>query len=190
MNHTRDGVCQSLVLPDLDIVLHRKLCKLASQFLRREGFGPSWEAADLVHEAFLRLICRRTSVQLNGSTHVLLLFRRVMRHILVDRARSGEISARSQAVPLDLNLSSEVHAELIALRMGLERLNQLEHRLYQVIEMRIFYGMGTEEIASELSVSSRTVERDWKAGRDWLRQKLYCDPGCQKPTQINNGRTA
>jgi DNA-directed RNA polymerase specialized sigma24 family protein len=38
--------------------------------------------------------------------------------------------------------------------------------------MRLFFDLAIEEIAANLSISSRTVKRDWKAALDWLRREL------------------
>jgi DNA-directed RNA polymerase specialized sigma24 family protein len=42
--------------------------------------------------------------------------------------------------------------------------------------MRLFFDLAIEEIAANLSISSRTVKRDWKAALDWLRRELNKTP--------------
>jgi DNA-directed RNA polymerase specialized sigma24 family protein len=41
-----------------------------------------------------------------------------------------------------------------------------------VVECRFFTGLSEEETAEALGVSTRTVERDWKRARAWLRREL------------------
>jgi RNA polymerase sigma-70 factor (ECF subfamily) len=38
----------------------------------------------------------------------------------------------------------------------------------QVVEMRFFGGLTTEETAGVLGISTRTVERHWQYARAWL----------------------
>jgi RNA polymerase sigma factor (TIGR02999 family) len=163
----------SFALADLDAVLYKRLCNLASGFLKRERREFCWEAADLVHEAFLRMLCSRTKFRFKDANQVFALSTVVMRHILIDWARSAKISQRSWAVSLDLDLHLSSGAgpslEKIALQ---DALNRLESRLRHVIRMRIFYGMQMEEIAAKLSISSRSVGRAWKIAREGLRQEL------------------
>jgi RNA polymerase sigma factor (TIGR02999 family) len=160
-------------LADLDAVLYKRLCNLASGFLKRERREFCWEAADLVHEAFLRMLRSRTKFHFNDANQVFALSAVVMRHILIDWARSAKISQRSGVVSLDLVLHLSSGAgpgpEKIALQ---DALNRLESRLRQVVRMRVFYGMQMEEIAAKLSISSRTVGRAWKMSRECLRQEL------------------
>jgi DNA-directed RNA polymerase specialized sigma24 family protein len=46
----------------------------------------------------------------------------------------------------------------------------------QVVECRFFGGMEEQEIAAALSVSERTVQRDWVRVRAWLYRYFCPDP--------------
>jgi len=48
----------------------------------------------------------------------------------------------------------------------------VNERLRQVVELRFFGGLGQEEIAEMLSVTTRTVERDWLKARLFLLREL------------------
>jgi RNA polymerase sigma factor (TIGR02999 family) len=103
-----------------------------------------------------------------------------MRRILIDHARQhgsakrgggqqrvtlGESLLRSADPELDLT-------ELLNLNEALGRLRELDERQAQVVELRFFGGLTTEEVAEELGVSKRTVEGDWTHGRAWLKRAL------------------
>jgi DNA-directed RNA polymerase specialized sigma24 family protein len=94
--------------------------------------------------------------------------------MLTDRSRSTAIFNRSRRVSLDPDLPARCATKFdgMALRNALERLRGVHTRLYQVVKLHAVYGMGLEEVASKLSVSSRTVDRDWKAAREWLGGEL------------------
>jgi DNA-directed RNA polymerase specialized sigma24 family protein len=40
------------------------------------------------------------------------------------------------------------------------------------VELRFFGGLGVEEIAEVLDVSTATVKRDWRFARAWLLREL------------------
>jgi RNA polymerase sigma factor (sigma-70 family) len=60
----------------------------------------------------------------------------------------------------------------VALDEALGELSQFDARMAQVVEMRFFGGLTEEEIAAALDVSTKTVRRDWRLARSWLRRKL------------------
>jgi RNA polymerase sigma factor (sigma-70 family) len=41
-----------------------------------------------------------------------------------------------------------------------------------VVQFRFFLGMSLEEVGEALNISQKTVERDWKFARAWLRDRL------------------
>ncbi|MCX6626383.1 MAG: ECF-type sigma factor [Candidatus Solibacter sp.] len=63
-------------------------------------------------------------------------------------------------------------AELIALDDALDRLAQFDGRKARVVEMRFFGGLSVEETAAVLKISPRSVMRDWKLARAWLRREI------------------
>jgi RNA polymerase sigma factor (TIGR02999 family) len=101
-----------------------------------------------------------------------------MRHILVDRARKRRADKRGGGVPqisLDKALDiAEAHsADLLMLEEALTRLQSVDERQCQVVEMRFFAGMDEDEIAEVPGVSTRTVGREWRMARAWLYKEVY-----------------
>ena len=66
--------------------------------------------ADLVHEAFLRIAKSRIPVRFQDDGHLVAVATLVMRHILVDQARSQTHPDRSRCVPLDLEFPTAAAA--------------------------------------------------------------------------------
>jgi RNA polymerase sigma factor (sigma-70 family) len=62
--------------------------------------------------------------------------------------------------------------EILALDAALDRLNALDPRLRQIVELRFFAGIPQADIAQFLGVSERTVERDWLKARLVLLEAL------------------
>ena len=71
--------------------------------------------------------------------------------------------------------------ELMALDDALARLERIDPRVSQVVEHHFFGGLTFEEIAALLGVSVKTVQRDWRAARAWLRKEVERDLGVAGP---------
>lgn len=101
-----------------------------------------------------------------------------MRQILIDRARKRNAGKRGggvREISLDraLNIAEAQSGDLLLLEQALTRLEKVDPRQCQVVEMRFFAGMEEQEIAEVLGVSSRTINREWRMARAWLCKELY-----------------
>jgi RNA polymerase sigma-70 factor (ECF subfamily) len=164
-------------------LVYDTLRRLARSQLRRERAGHTLQPTDLVHEAYERL-ADQSRVNWLGRTHFFAVAAQVMRRVLVDHARQKAQQKRGggrqrvtlgnvvAAPGLDLDLE-----ELIALDRALEKLAGLDEREARVVELRYFGGLTTEEIASVLDVSERTVRSDWSFARAWLKEELSLEDG-------------
>jgi RNA polymerase sigma factor (TIGR02999 family) len=154
--------------------VYRRLCLRAKAILRRETADHRLEPADLLHEALLRIDKSHTPVHLQDESHLLALATLVMRRILIDRTREVDLYLRLRRLPLEplMQFSEDPNPEVEPLHDALHNMQSSETRLYYIVQMRFFLGFETAEIAKALSVSSRTVKRDWQAARGWLRREL------------------
>ena len=157
-----------------DHIFYAKLTTLAAKLLQGERGDHTWEAADLVHETFVRIARSRRPIQVHDKGAAIGLAIVIMRHILTDKSRSVAIFNRLRQVSLDPETSAcdGCLPEAVVLRQALERLRIDDMRAYHVVILHAKYGLALEEVATKLSVSSRTVKRDWKAVREWLRGEL------------------
>lgn len=62
--------------------------------------------------------------------------------------------------------------EVIAIDMELKRLAELDKRVAEVVELRVFAGLSEEETAAVMGISATTVAREWKFARTWLFDRL------------------
>jgi len=164
-------------------LVYGELQRLARAHLSRERFGHTLQPTDLVNEAYLKLV-QGPPPGTTGRGHFLAVAARAMRQVLVDHARAWSANKRgggAHRVTLHEHLAvAETEPDrLLALDQALERLDALEPRLRQVVELRYFAGLQDEEIAGVLSVTRRTVQRDWAKARAWLHRAL--DDGQQAP---------
>ena len=75
----------------------------------------------------------------------------------------------------DLNVAGQQDVDIISLDEALTRLAKLDERMHRVVELRVFSGLGMDEIARVLSVSRRTVYDDWSVAKRWLSHQLAGD---------------
>jgi RNA polymerase sigma factor (TIGR02999 family) len=153
-----------------------QLRAIAHRQLQRKRPG-TVTTTGLVHEAFAKL-APHSHAGWNDRTHFLAVASRAMRQILVDYARGQCAQKRGRGwvrVSLDealVRCEADDAALLLALDKALEKLGALEPRLIRVVECRYFAGLTEAETAEVLSVSSRTVQRDWRRARAWLMREL------------------
>ena len=159
----------SEALNALTPLVYEELHRRAHWHMRHENPGHTLQTTALVNEAYLRLVdMRRVSFALAS---------RVIRHVLVDAARSRRslkrgADASPEALDEDLPVSANPPADIIALDDALRTLSTIDARKNQVVELRFFGGLTVEEAAEVLGVSAETVKRDWKLAKAWLRREL------------------
>ena len=156
-------------------LVYDDLRRIARQQLRARS-GQTLDTTALVHELYLKLVDQsRASWQ--DRQHFFAVSDRAMRQILVDHARSRCRQKRgggALVVGLDEpRVGVESSAEhILAIHQALEKLAEHDRRLTQVVELRFFAGFSETETADALSLSTRTVRRDWSRAIGWLRVML------------------
>ena len=158
-------------------LVYDKLRELARRKLAHEPPGHTLQPTALVHEAFLRLLGDRRA-SWNDRRHFYGAAAEAMRRILVERARKYDRikhGAGHERLPLDdyvIELEIGDKDELIDLDLALKVMEQEDRRMYEVVMLRHFGGLGIEEIARSLELSTSTVDREWRCARLWLYERL------------------
>jgi RNA polymerase sigma factor (TIGR02999 family) len=160
-------------------VIYGELRRVAGRYLKRERQNHTLQPTALVHEAWLKLQNERNA-QWQGRTHGLALGAQAMRRLLVDHGRHQKREKRGagvQPIALDdllkANTTGGVPIEdLLTLEDALTRLEAIDARAAQVISLRFFSGMTSQEVAEYMQVSVRTVESDWTHAKAWLKREL------------------
>lgn len=143
----------------------------------RGRHGHTLQATALVHEAFLRL-AGHASDGFSSRGHFLAVVTQAMRQILVDHFRARQRKKRGggdSKVPIedvDPPDPSTPGVDLLGLHQALEKLRALDARLASLAELKVFGGASNEEAAEALTVSLRTVEREWRRAKAWLEREL------------------
>ena len=170
-------------------LVYRELRELAAERFRHEKPGHSLQATALVHEAYLRLVDRDHPQQFNGRGHFFAAAAEAMRRILVERARRRQrvrhgggrqrldldkLDAAQLTLADDGDVTDDVGGaeELLALDAALVRLAAREPRAAEVVKLRYFAGLTTQQAAESLNISLRTANRHWAYAKAWLYQQL------------------
>jgi RNA polymerase sigma factor (TIGR02999 family) len=161
-------------------VVYNELQRLAHFELRKERPDHTLQSAALVNEAYLRLV-GLNAPQWEGRSHFFAIAAQQMRQILVDyarRHRAGKRGGATKTLSLDdsglLEPSKGKDLDVVALDDALKALAQIDVRKAQVVELRFFGGLNSEETAEVLKVSAVTVARDWSTARAWLHREISC----------------
>jgi RNA polymerase sigma factor (sigma-70 family) len=73
-------------------------------------------------------------------------------------------------VPLEECTEVSANAELRELDDALDKLAAVDPKLRRVVEMKIFEGRSSDEMAAMLGCTTRSIERYWNIARGWLRE--------------------
>ncbi len=169
---TGDETAADRLLP----LLYDELRDLAAARLARLPPGLTLTATALVHEAYLRVAGRQPS-GVEGRRHFFFAAARAMRDILVEqgrrkgrrRARAGREQLGQEGIELAIEPPSE---DILTLNDALMRLEEENADGAQLVLLRYFAGLTTDEAADVLGVSASTVDRRWRFVRAWLRREI------------------
>jgi RNA polymerase sigma factor (TIGR02999 family) len=169
------------VLGGIYELVYEQLRQIAAARLRQERQGHTLQPTALVNEAFLKL-SQSPAADVGDRQHFLRVAARAMRQVLVDHARRRDAIKRGEGAKAVTLTGQELAAgesggldteELLALDSALDRLDSVDSRLRQVVELRFFCGLNDTETGEVLGVTRRTVQRDWTRARAWLYGEIY-----------------
>lgn len=156
-------------------LVYAELRRMAGACFRNEQAGQTLEPTALVHEAYLRL-AGADEPDFSGRAHFLGIAARVMRQILVDRARARRAGKRNAAarVPLeeDLILTGQRAALVVSLDDALTEMERRDPEKARILEQRYFGGLTAEESAELLGVPVHRVNRQMRLAQAWLRREI------------------
>jgi RNA polymerase sigma-70 factor (ECF subfamily) len=173
-------------------VVYPELRRIALRCMRSERRGHSLQPTALVNEVYLRLVLQRDRDYKNRS-HFFAVAATLMRLILVDHARRKRAQKRAgERIRVELTdfvAVSEEHLDiLLEIDAALHRLAQWDPRQCKIVELRFFAGLTEDEVAEVLGVAPRTVKRDWKVAKAWLRGELERSPSQEANLNSHPGR--
>jgi RNA polymerase sigma factor (TIGR02999 family) len=153
--------------------VYERLKAMAGKQLARNS-GDSINTTALVHELYVRMVASAAP----GPSNPAQFFdyaAKAMRHIVIDRARARTREKRggSELVRVELRTESASLADITAERAleiddALRQLEVKAPRAARIVELHFFAGLPLDQIAEQLNISTRTVNREWRFARAFL----------------------
>lgn len=133
--------------------------------------GSTLSPTMLVNEAWIKLA---GGVRASDRAHFFRIAAQAMRQIWIDRIRSRE--AESERIRLYAGRDAEGSAaspeqwmELLDWERAMRELAQTDPELAELVDLHVFTGLELDEIAELRGCSLRTVQRQWRSARAFLR---------------------
>jgi RNA polymerase sigma factor (TIGR02999 family) len=157
-------------------VVYEQLHQLARTRMAHLPPGQTLQPTALVHEAYLRLT-DKSDLPWQSRQHFFFAAARAMRDILVEQARRKAGPVRGggrQRQELDEACTViEPPAEnVLAVHEALEELEKQDPLKAQIVLLRYFSGLTTDETAEVLGLAASTLDRKWRYVRAWLLKRL------------------
>ena len=157
-------------------LVYDELRLVAAFYLRRERSDHTLQPTALVNEVYLRLFDQRR-VGWQNRAQFFGVAAQMMRRILVSHARSRHAAKRGgsdQRITLqdELAVTDQRDVNLLALDDALSKLETIDPEKSKLVELRFFSGLTVPETAEVMSISPRTVDRQWQTAKAWLYREI------------------
>lgn len=168
-------------------LVYEQLRKAAQISMQSERTGHTLTATALVHEAYLKLAGPR-EVAWASRGHFYAAAAEAMRQILLDHAKGrmrlkrggggggpgGAVGRRQVVADFEdvAALSQREPEEIVRFDELVRRLEAESPDGAAIVRLRFFAGLGVEQTAQVLGLSTSTVDRRWAFARAWLFQRL------------------
>jgi RNA polymerase sigma factor (TIGR02999 family) len=164
-------------------LLYVDLERMARRERHRVSAAETLCTTALINEAYLKL---RRSALFRDRQHFLCCAALAMRQVLVNyallgRCRKRGAGARHLSLENSANVAVDIVREEVAgedvldVHEALQRLEQFDPRMAQVVTCRFFAGYDELETAEALAISERTVRREWLQAKAWLHWQLKAE---------------
>jgi RNA polymerase sigma factor (sigma-70 family) len=155
---------------------YREHCGALSAFVRRRVSSDA-EAADIVHEAYSRLLRYRDRQNLETLKSILF---QIAINLLTDHARLAHIECRTTSTPLEgeaaLPANDPSQFRQLAGEQDLKRvasaIEKLPRKCREVFVLRRFGGMSHQQISDRLGITLKAVEKHITTAVHLCRKKV------------------
>jgi RNA polymerase sigma factor (TIGR02999 family) len=157
-------------------LVYDELRRHAAARMAREAAGQTLQPTALVHEAWMRLVGDGDRTWQNRA-HFFGAAAEAMRRILIENARrKSRLKHGGDQVRLDLDqlelAATTPDEKILLIDEALERLRTQDPEKAQVVVLKFFGGYTNQEVAANLGVTERTIERHWAYAKTWLFQSI------------------
>jgi RNA polymerase sigma factor (TIGR02999 family) len=156
-------------------LVYEELRRLAAHKMAQETPGQTLQPTALVHEAWLRLAGGEDR-KWNDRTHFFAAAAEAMRRILVDNARRKRAQRHGgdqQRVDLDdASVATANDDQVLAVNDALEKFAKLDPQKAELVKLRYFVGLTSDQAAEVIGISKATATRYWAFARGWLYEEI------------------
>ena len=147
-------------------LVYEELRRLARTRMARELPEHTLQATALVHEAYLRLVGNEAQTWANRA-QFFSAAAEAMRRILIDHARRRRAQRHGGGAPHIELEDIEIVApgdddEMLAVHEALDQLMRHDAIKAELVKLKYFVGLTTEEAAGVLKLSVSTARRNWE----------------------------
>ncbi|MFK7759678.1 MAG: ECF-type sigma factor [Phycisphaerales bacterium] len=157
--------------------VYRDLRALSAWHLSQANDSITLDATDILHEAVHRIL-KQKNRSFKDKAYFISICSLMMRRVLVNYIHQRNALKRKgnrDAIRIGLDhisLPALKVVEFLAIHEALSKLESLSWRQARIVEMKYFGGLGTDDIATVLELSQRTVQVEWKHAKIWLKREL------------------
>lgn len=157
--------------------LYPQLRRLAAARMAMERPDHTLQPTALVHEAWLRLSSDRSHSWSDGEPGLFAAAAESMRRVLIDRARKHARLKRGgdlTRVPIEAAEELDVTEDdqMLLIHEAVNRLEEEDAVRARVVVLKFFGGLSNREVADEMGLTERTVERYWAHAWAWLYREI------------------
>ena len=154
---------------DLMPLVYEELRRLAAARMAQEAAGQTLQPTALVHEAWLQLVGAGNRSWQNRA-HFFGAAADAMRRIMIDKARrksrlkhgAGQVCLNIE----DLDLAETTPDDnVLLINEALTRLEQEDAEQARIVVLKFFGGLTNQEVAENLGIGERTVDRQWACAK-------------------------
>jgi len=168
---------------------YSQLRRVAQWLMSKERRTATLTATALVHELFVKLSRHKPATSQEMPVRTAGFAARVMRQILIDRARSRQSRCRAEDGHSDHVESRApdrgtgdlaLADDLLDLSAALDQLDERSPELSELVRLKIFAGLSVEDAAANMNMPRATAYRKWEFAKAWLAMKMG-DRGVEQP---------
>ena len=157
-------------------LVYEELRTLARAKMSNELPNHTLQATALVHEAYLRIVGTEEASWANRA-HFFAAAAEAMRRILIEHARRRRAQRHGggkEHLPIeDVSIAAPGDDdELLAVNDALEKLAAHSAQKAELVKLKYFAGLTTEDAAEVLGLSLPTAKRHWTYARAWLFREI------------------
>jgi RNA polymerase sigma factor (TIGR02999 family) len=159
--------------------IYDELRRIAAYRLAQEKPEQALEPAELVDEAYLRLV-RDSDAHWENMHHFFVAAAEAMRRILIENARKKKCLKRGgdwYQIDIDLNniRDNGLTDDMVQMHELVGRLAEIDPESAKLVKLRFFIGLSQQRCADVLGISKRTADKRWAFARAWLSRALHTE---------------